>query len=48
MADDEFADAFPGELALAREYDISRHTVREALGRLRREGVVSADRGRPP
>lgn len=44
----EFSDAFPGELALAREYEVSRHTAREAVGRLRREGLVSAERGRTP
>lgn len=48
MADEEFRDAFPGELALAREYDVSRHTAREAVGRLRQEGAVSSARGRTP
>ncbi len=43
-----FADTFPGELALVQEYDVSRHTVREALRRLRAEGVVTAARGRRP
>ncbi len=43
-----FTTAFPGELALGTEYDVSRHTVREALRRLREEGVVTAERGRPP
>ncbi len=41
-----FADAFPGELALVEEYGVSRHTVREALRRLRQAGVVTGDRGR--
>lgn len=45
---DEFPDVFPGEHALAAEYGISRHTVREALRRLRQEGVVLAERGRTP
>ncbi len=45
---DEFPDLFPGEHALAAEYGISRHTVREALRRLRQEGVVLAERGRAP
>ncbi|MBF5034045.1 GntR family transcriptional regulator [Micromonospora sp. ANENR4] len=44
----EFAMAFPGELALIDEYGVSRHTVREALRRLREDGVVVAERGRPP
>ena len=41
-----FADAFPGEHELAGEYGVSRHTVREALRRLRDEGVVEFGRGR--
>jgi len=41
-----FDDAFPGELSLAREYGVSRHTTREALRGLRRDGVVTAARGR--
>ncbi|MEK6442896.1 GntR family transcriptional regulator [Pseudonocardia sp. T1-2H] len=44
----EFDAAFPGELALVAEYGVSRHTVREALRRLRDEGVVVAGRGRAP
>lgn len=44
----EFARAFPGELAAAAEYGVSRHTVREALRRLREDGVVVAERGRAP
>lgn len=43
----EFTEEFPGELALVEEYDVSRHTVREALRRLRSEGRVTASRGRP-
>ncbi len=42
----EFTDSFPGELALVEEYDVSRHTVREALRRLRGAGVVTGERGR--
>lgn len=45
---DEFTAAFPGELALAADYGVSRHTVREALRRLREDGVVVAERGRAP
>ncbi|HVK24184.1 MAG TPA: GntR family transcriptional regulator [Actinokineospora sp.] len=43
-----FDDAFPGELALAAEYQVSRNTVREALRRLRADGLVVAGRGQPP
>ena len=45
---DEFGVAFPGELALAAEYGVSRHTVREAVRRLREKGLVVAGRGRTP
>ena len=48
LADGEFADAFPGELALVEQYGVSRHTVREALRHLRSEGTVTAARGRKP
>lgn len=44
----EFEDGFPGEMALGREYGVSRNTVREALRALRAEGTVTAERGRPP
>jgi GntR family transcriptional regulator len=44
----EFRDAFPGEIALCDEYQVSRHTVREALRRLREAGEVIAEPGRPP
>jgi len=40
LARDDFATAFPGELALVAEYGVSRHTVREAVRRLRDEGLV--------
>lgn len=42
----EFADTFPGEMELMNAYGVSRHTVREALGRLRREGIIKSSRGR--
>lgn len=42
----DFAVEFPGELRLVEEYGVSRHTVREALRRLRADGVVSGERGR--
>ena len=44
----EFVDSFPGELALMEQYAVSRHTVREALRRLREDGLVIAERGRRP
>jgi GntR family transcriptional regulator len=48
LAAGEFDDAFPGELSLAEQYAVSRHTVREALRHLRSEGTVTAARGRKP
>lgn len=42
----EFPERFPGELELRQEYGVSRHTVREALRRLRQEGVIESSRGR--
>jgi GntR family transcriptional regulator len=44
----EFTGSFPGEMALAEQYGVSRNTVREAVRRLRTEGVVVAGRGRRP
>lgn len=46
LAGGDFDDAFPGELALVREYGLSRHTIREALRGLRSDGLVTAARGR--
>lgn len=42
----EFPERFPGEIELREEYGVSRHTVREALRRLRQEGVIESSRGR--
>lgn len=42
----DFATEFPGEMRLVEEYGVSRHTVREALRRLRADGIVSGERGR--
>lgn len=43
----DFAPGFPGELTLTEEYEVSRHTIREALRVLRSEGVLRSQRGRP-
>lgn len=48
LRDGEFDDAFPGELALVEDYQVSRHTVRQALGKLRADGLILAERGRQP
>lgn len=42
----EFPDRFPGEMELTASYGVSRHTVREALRRLRRDGLIESSRGR--
>lgn len=42
-----FDAGFPGEHQLSAEYEVSRHTVREALRRLRQGGVLDSHRGRP-
>lgn len=46
LSADEFTTSFPGELTLTAEYEVSRHTVREALRRLREQGLVRGERGR--
>ncbi|MER6333646.1 GntR family transcriptional regulator [Streptomyces sp. NPDC001034] len=46
LEDGEFRDVFPGEHDLVAEYQVSRHTVREALRQLRAEGLVTARRGK--
>lgn len=42
----EFSDRFPTEHELVAQYGVSRHTVRDALRRLRDDGLLSAERGR--
>jgi GntR family transcriptional regulator len=42
----EFASQFPTDADLTAEYEVSRHTVRDAVRRLQEEGVVSRERGR--
>lgn len=44
----EFTERFPSELELTEEYDVSRYTVREALRRLRQDGIIDSSRGRQP
>lgn len=46
LAAGEFSNGFPGEAHLRQEYGVSRHTVREALRRIREAGLVSSGRGR--
>lgn len=41
----EFDDRFPTELELAARFKVSRATVREAIRRLRSEGLLEARRG---
>jgi GntR family transcriptional regulator len=41
-----FEAGFPGEIELVQGYGVSRHTVREALRRLRQEGLIDSGRGR--
>ncbi len=48
MAAGDFDESFPSEMGLVLEYEVSRNTVREALRRLRSDGVVVAGRGRRP
>ncbi len=46
IAQGEFADRFPTDRELTQQYSVSRHTVREAVGRLRARGIVERHRGR--
>ncbi len=41
-----FTESFPSEHQLVAEYGVSRHTVREALRRLRDDGLLDSARGR--
>lgn len=42
----EFSEVFPGEIELREQYGVSRHTVREALRRIRESGLIDSGRGR--
>ncbi|MPZ72975.1 MAG: UTRA domain-containing protein [Nitriliruptorales bacterium] len=46
LAAGAFTDHFPGEHQLVADYGVSRHTVREALRRLREDGILESTRGR--
>jgi GntR family transcriptional regulator len=46
LAAGAFTEAFPGENDLVEAYQVSRHTVREALRHLRETGVLVSARGR--
>ena len=46
IAHGEFESGFPGELSLTEAYDVSRHTIREAMRVLREEGLIRRERGR--
>jgi DNA-binding transcriptional regulator YhcF (GntR family) len=46
MAEGEFEERFPTEEACARDYKVSRQTVREALRRLADDGLLVRARGR--
>ncbi len=45
LARGEIADRFPTDRELVEEYGVSRHTVREAVRRLRARGIVERHRG---
>ena len=42
----EFDESFPTDQELTESYDVSRHTVREAIRHLNRGGVLRRERGR--
>jgi GntR family transcriptional regulator len=42
----EFAEGFPSDRELTTTYRVSRHTAREAVRHLQREGAISRQRGR--
>lgn len=46
LAAGEFAERFPTDQELVEQYDVSRHTVREAVRRLRADGLLRRHRGR--
>ena len=46
LASGEFENGFPAERELIEQYEISRHTMRDAMRRLNNEGLISRERGR--
>ena len=42
----EFSESFPTDLELTETYQVSRHTVREAVRHLNKTGVLKRERGR--
>ena len=42
----EFDDSFPTDLELTTDYGVSRHTVREAVRQLNKDGLLRRERGR--
>lgn len=46
IASGDIADRFPTDRELVEQYGVSRHTVREAVQRLRARGLVERHRGR--
>jgi GntR family transcriptional regulator len=43
---EEFSDGFPTDRDLMSDYGVSRHTVREAVRHLQREGLLTRHKGR--
>ncbi len=46
IAAGEFSDRFPTDQELVDEYEVSRHTVREAVRRIQADGILDRRRGR--
>lgn len=46
MTRGEFIDGFPPERELIEQYNVSRHTMREAMRRLHSDGLINRERGR--
>ncbi len=42
----EFTDGLPPERELIEQYEVSRHTMRDAMRRLHSEGLIDRERGR--